>query len=39
MKIVVKRTKKIRVPLPKQVCKVQNTDKKKYSRKNYKLEY
>lgn len=33
------KAKKIRVPLPKQVCKIQNTNKKAYSRKNFKLEY
>ena len=27
--------KKIRIPLPKQVSKVQDTDKKKYNRKYY----
>lgn len=28
--------KKIRIPLPKQISKVQNTDKKKYSREQRK---
>lgn len=30
--------KKIRVPLPKQSCKVQDTDKKKYNRKKFRMK-
>ena len=39
MKMKVPKKKKIRIPLPKQVCKIQTTNKKVYTRKNYKLEY
>ncbi len=39
MKLKIKLDKKIRIPLPKQACKVQTTNKKVYTRKNYKIEY
>lgn len=37
-RITIKKVKKIRIPLPKQSCKIQDTNKKVYNRKQMKKE-